>query len=579
MNLFNTWFWNPTVETIKRDFKHAGLLDTHRFSEPTCTFLINPSVQTMILGTQGITGKALRICNQPIAVKISSIPQSVWFSEVSQDTIYNGPEEDSLTYSANYEELILRMVTRLVKDKVCGHFVCLLDSKLCSVSNMLPELRTRTNPHQKERDLTRLLRKAERDMSRRPQAKEKIHDPGVVWNLAASFLRVAGEGESAARTCLVLAMLVSNHYKHMIFPVPDVEIIAAHVYFWTTFYYSLENIRSICRRMMTRDHGQLVKVVKKIWGRHAVEFQALENAAKKITSVNFRYRHFSILSSRLWDFKTRILVSKFANGGAVEDFITNNWMVLKTVDYQVLYFQVLYALYCLAVKYPGFRHNDLHTYNVLLEISPIKVPRKNVEQLANGKYKITLPDTKRTFSQTNRPYKLKRGNYAQTTLYHLGGKKFYVPDRGFEVKIWDYDLSNMSGPNPLNRNQVVCNTKAEGLHLTAKDTYYDITFFINCMQYGLFRYKRSTYFTKTKKRLNIFPPPIRHFHTRLLREATQNKQVDPKLNRPFTYRLRSNYTKPNKIFQVMQTETTKAGLFGTFLHRPTAAKIRRVFKI
>jgi hypothetical protein len=573
MNVFNAWFWNPTVEAIKKDFKHIS----DNVFEPSCTFLVDPDIQTMLLGRQGITGKALRICKQPIAVKISSIPQSFWFSDVSKANLYNGPEPTSLAYSANYEELVLRMVTKLVKDKICSHFVCLLDSKLCSVTNMLPEMSaTAIAPSRKS--YLETIQKTWNEMVRFPVPKDTRKDhKEAVFNLAASFLELLKKAE--ARTCIIFAMLLSNYYQHMIFPAPDPELLASHVFYWKAFYYSSDSIRTICRRMMTRQHDGLIKVISELWKKNQSTFRALENASNKITSVNFRYRHYSVLSSRLWNFQMRILVSKFANGGAVEDFITNNWMFLKEVDYRVLYFQVFYALYCLAVKYPGFRHNDLHTYNVLLEISQIEVPNKRISKTRTGSYKIDIKERKKNFTQQSRPYRLKKKNYKKTTRYYVAGKTFYIPDRGFEVKIWDYDLSNMCAKNPLNKNHVVSNTKAEGLHLTAKDTYYDITFFINCMQFGLFRYKRSKYFKRTKKTLDIFPKRIQSFHKQVLQEAVDNRKNNPKVNRPFSYRLKTNYHKPNKIFDIMDTAIKKGGLFHTFLYQPANARISSTFRI
>jgi hypothetical protein len=96
------------------------------------------------------------------------------------------------------------------------------------------------------------------------------------------------------------------------------------------------------------------------------------------------------------------------------------------------------------------------------------------------------------------------------------------------------------------------------------------------VQYGLFRYRHSNYFQKSKY-INILPVgKIRAFHERTLKDAVERTFKKPTVNDPFTYRLDTNFTRPKKIFEVMEREIEEDGIFAKFLKPKAGMKITAV---
>ena len=91
----------------------------------------------------------------------------------------------------------------------------------------------------------------------------------------------------------------------------------------------------------------------------------------------------------------------------LREFLTDNFEQLELVDWKVLFFHILYALNKLTERLRKFRHNML-----------------NLESI--------------------RVYNNKTDAYGKTTRFRIGDKIFNVPNRGFEIKITDYEKSYTS---------------------------------------------------------------------------------------------------------------------------------------
>lgn len=78
--------------------------------------------------------------------------------------------------------------------------------------------------------------------------------------------------------------------------------------------------------------------------------------------------------------------------------------------FKSLLFQIIYTMYAINYIYPGFRHYDLHTDNIMLKFDP------------NYKFKATNP---------------------KFLVYHIDGERYSVPYFGIIPKIIDFGFSSL----------------------------------------------------------------------------------------------------------------------------------------
>ena len=135
-----------------------------------------------------------------------------------------------------------------------------------------------------------------------------------------------------------------------------------------------------------------------------------------------------------------VLVSEWANGGDLLDFIRKNYKSMELKHWRIILFQVISVLAVIQAKYPSFRHNDMKANNILIH---------------------TIDK-----SQDNKKF-----------IYKINDEIYNVPNIGVQIKLWDFDFACIPG---LIHNSKVdaewtnkINVKAE------KNRYYDIHYFIN----------------------------------------------------------------------------------------------------
>jgi serine/threonine protein kinase len=63
-----------------------------------------------------------------------------------------------------------------------------------------------------------------------------------------------------------------------------------------------------------------------------------------------------------------VLISEWANGGDLLDYIKKNYKTMKSLDWKIIFFQILSALAVIQKKYDTFRHNDLKANNILVQL-------------------------------------------------------------------------------------------------------------------------------------------------------------------------------------------------------------------
>lgn len=138
-----------------------------------------------------------------------------------------------------------------------------------------------------------------------------------------------------------------------------------------------------------------------------------------------------------------VLISEWANGGDLLEFIRKNYKKMKSLDWKVLFFQIISTLATIQVKYPSFRHNDLKANNILVHYIPKTDGRKNLFK------------------------------------YDVNSKKYGLPNIGFQIKIWDFDFACIPG---IVDNLKVSADWTDKINVKPEQNkYYDIHYFLSTL--------------------------------------------------------------------------------------------------
>jgi hypothetical protein len=140
--------------------------------------------------------------------------------------------------------------------------------------------------------------------------------------------------------------------------------------------------------------------------------------------------------------KISVLISEWANGGDLLDYVRANYKTMTLKEWRVIFFQILSSLAVIHKKYPSFRHNDMKANNILLQVSDNKS------------------------NQTKYRYK-------------VNGMEYMVPNIGIQIKLWDFDFACIPG--------MVDNAKVDAdwtkkINIKSQmNRYYDIHYFFNTL--------------------------------------------------------------------------------------------------
>lgn len=160
-----------------------------------------------------------------------------------------------------------------------------------------------------------------------------------------------------------------------------------------------------------------------------------------ITKSNKKYIEFveNYKKGEYYDYVS-VLVGEWANRGDLLDFIKNNYLEFKPIDWKVLFFQIISVLAVIQNKYPSFRHNDLKANNIL------------VHQIK------------------------KRGTIF---CYTVVKKEYYIPNIGYMIKLWDFDFASI--PGIIDNNKVNAEWTTQINIGPKQNRYYDIHYFFNTL--------------------------------------------------------------------------------------------------
>ena len=151
-------------------------------------------------------------------------------------------------------------------------------------------------------------------------------------------------------------------------------------------------------------------------------------------------------------------------------------------------FQVAYTLSVIQYHIPHFRHNDLKSNNLIV--------------------KINRDDMKRDFN-----------HYTSYTQYSHGDKTFYIPNRGYTIKIIDFDFSY----SKKYQNQKILNWEDTNFRTLGYGPFvnpvFDLHFFLNSLYQELFilissvfsNFISCTFFKFSSVPISICTPSL--FHT------------------------------------------------------------------
>ena len=138
-----------------------------------------------------------------------------------------------------------------------------------------------------------------------------------------------------------------------------------------------------------------------------------------------------------------ILLSEWANGGDLLEYMRNNLQNMDLKEWRVMLFQLLSVLAVIQKRYPGFRHNDLKANNVLIH---------KMDETINGNF----------------------------FTYQIDNVTFYVPNIGYQIKLWDFDFACISG---IAENSKVNSEWTNKINISNRQNrYYDICFFMVSLQ-------------------------------------------------------------------------------------------------
>ena len=167
------------------------------------------------------------------------------------------------------------------------------------------------------------------------------------------------------------------------------------------------------------------------------------NLYKRGIVVNDKYKNFvTKYDNNEYYNNVSILISEWADGGDLLDYLKKNYKCIKILEWKTLFFQIISTLAIIQSKYPAFRHNDLKANNILINKTFIK--------------------------NNNKKYN-----------YNINNISYIIPYIGYQIKIWDFDFACIEN---ITINSKVESEWAKNINITStKHRYYYIHYFFNTL--------------------------------------------------------------------------------------------------
>lgn len=136
-----------------------------------------------------------------------------------------------------------------------------------------------------------------------------------------------------------------------------------------------------------------------------------------------------------------VLMSEWANGGDLLDYLRKNFESMKLIHWKVIFFQIISTLAIIQEDYPDFRLNDAKCNNILVH---------RIESHRRNKHR-----------------------------YVVNGVKYVVPNIGIQIKIWDFDFACL--PNLISNSKVEAKWTDKINVRPNRNRYYDIHMLFNTL--------------------------------------------------------------------------------------------------
>jgi hypothetical protein len=144
------------------------------------------------------------------------------------------------------------------------------------------------------------------------------------------------------------------------------------------------------------------------------------------------------------------MYSEYANNGTLKSFLKNNKDNILPIHFRTIVTQVLYNLYRIQIKYPTFRHHDLHADNILINSS----------------------------------------NPSRVKLLKINNSTLKVHDIGIHALISDYGLSTVNDiKNPEIDNDSTLFYKTKSGIFRGSHSMYDAHYFLNALRQEIKAFK------------------------------------------------------------------------------------------
>jgi len=579
--------------------------------------LIHTDTLTLI-ESQGIAGTALQACLGPRCRR--ELSRQFGIKLVAFEDVTQNPK--NITLPQNYEVLVLNLLNVLVYEQRTPHVVLFYLSYLCHCAEYLPFLCTEdTNKILQEcgspEDAgvvvlnemairTPLKPRVSRGKRRSfPKGTKPKTNAGKLLGCLLSLFQAPDL--LTKHICSIWVGFFSNYFANLVFPPVDPQW--KYAKFQTTILYAMLfktdisgfSVQQVAYRAffappvkksllatMELDEewmqipAQIGLVVDAIVGqttspRLQVMLQDLSQLSALLPVMKTHITASVTVPQRLYNFPIRTILTEWIKGASLQEFFDRNWFVMTELDYATLYFQFMSTLYTIQQAYPGFTHNDTHLGNILLSLTTKeqKFPMKTQVQRTDGvfdttvylskyQYVVSMNSQKSKFKFTciDPPYKLKKSK--KYTEYNIAGQKCYVPDSGFSVHLWDFDLSNIS--KPIKAVGVVQNQKSP----KSTGPFYDVhMFFVQLMKSLIGGASGNSFFYEFHGQHQdlIFPTAIRHFHKKwiLQKDIDYTGPLTQKMQRLPDTGIVGRYP---SLGNVLSTELQPGGIFARFLVKP-----------
>lgn len=229
------------------------------------------------------------------------------------------------------------------------------------------------------------------------------------------------------------------------------------------------------------------------------DLKTFVSLTKQVLHKHKRYKSFvkKYLDGEYYD-QASVLISEWANGGDLLDYLRKNYKTFTPLKWKVLFFQIISVLAVIQNKYPTFRHNDLKANNILLHMIEMTAYKKQ--------------------------------------YYGVNDCIYDVPNVGFQIKLWDFDFACIPG---IVDNAKVSSEWTAKINITPdKNRYYDLHYFFNTIT-------REEFLPKFTKAPEV-PKEVREFISRIVPDKYKSGKNIAERGRIL---INKEYTTPDEVLK------------------------------